>query len=120
MIEDYVKDQKNKERKTYAPVAFGTAFQRGPTEVFNLLQRISWTILRSRTLFTLHLGYRKTVIVLTDNKSLTSFFQSKAIPPSLWNFLDRLLSFNLVIAHIPAQANYAADFLSRVQTDPVK
>ena len=58
------------------------------------------------------------MIVLTDNKSLTSFFQSKAIPPLLWNFLVCLLSFNLVIAHIPGKANYAADFLSRVQTDP--
>ena len=28
------------------------------------------------------------------------------------------MSFNLVIAHIPGRANYAADFLSRVQTDP--
>ena len=54
----------------------------------------------------------------TDNKSLTQFFHSKGIPPSLWNFLDRLLSFNLVIAHILSRAYYAADFLSRVQTDP--
>ena len=33
------------------------------------------------------------------------------------NFLDRVLSFNIVIAHIPGKANYAADFLSRVQTE---
>ena len=45
------------------------------------------------------------------------FFQSKVIPPTLWNHLDRVLSFNLVIAHIPGKANYAADFLSRIQTD---
>ena len=36
---------------------------------------------------------------------------------SIWNFLDRVLSFNIVIAHIPGKANYAADFLSRVQTE---
>ena len=63
-------------------------------------------------------GTEKPVLVLTDNKSATQFFQSKAIPPSLWNFLDRILLFKLVIAHIPGRANYAADFLSRVQTDP--
>ena len=38
--------------------------------------------------------------------------------PSLWNFLDRVLSFNIVLAHIPGKANDAADFLSRMQTDP--
>ena len=57
------------------------------------------------------------VIVLTDNRSLTHFFQSKTIPPSPWNFLDRVLSFNIVIGHIPGKAYYAADFLSRVQMD---
>ena len=62
-------------------------------------------------------GNSNPVVVSTDKKSLTQFFQSKAIP-SLWNILDRLLSYNLVIAHIPGRANYAANFLSRVQTDP--
>ena len=63
-------------------------------------------------------GATKPVIVLTDNRSLTQFFQSKSIPPSVWNFLDRVLAFNIVIAHIPGKANHAADFLSRMQTDP--
>ena len=27
------------------------------------------------------------------------------------------MSYNLVIAHIPGRANYAADFLSRIQSD---
>ena len=31
--------------------------------------------------------------------------------------MDRVLSFNIVIAHIPGKASYAADFFSRVQTD---
>ena len=62
-------------------------------------------------------GSSKQVIILTDNKSLTKFFQSKVIPPSLWNCLDRILAFNIVIAHIPGRANYAADFLSRMEND---
>ena len=61
-------------------------------------------------------GSSKQVIILTDNKSLTQF-QSKVIPPSLWNCLDRILAFNIVIAHIPGRANYAADFLSRMEND---
>ena len=62
-------------------------------------------------------GSSKQVIILTDNISLTQFFQSKVIPPSLWNCLDRILAFNIVIAHIPGRANCAADFLSRMEND---
>ena len=63
-------------------------------------------------------GATKPVLVLTDNRSLTHFFQSKSIHPSLWNCLDRVLSFNILLVHIPGKANSAADFLPRMQTDP--
>ena len=63
-------------------------------------------------------GATKSVQVLTDNRSLTQFSQSKSIHPSLWNCLDRVLSFNILLAHIPGKAKSAADFLSRMQTDP--
>ena len=55
----------------------------------------------------------KPTIVLTDNKSVTRFFQTKAIPPSLWNACDYVLQFNFKIAHIAGSINTAADFLSR-------
>ena len=58
------------------------------------------------------------MIWLTDNRSFTQYFQAKTIRPSVWNFLDRVLSFNIIIAGIPGTANYAADFLPRMQTDP--
>ena len=32
--------------------------------------------------------------------------------------MDRVLSFNILLAHIPGKANSAADFLSRMQTVP--
>ena len=57
----------------------------------------------------------KPTIVLTDNKSVTRFFQTKAIPPTLWNACDYVLQFNFKIAHIAASVNTAADFLSRVE-----
>ena len=57
----------------------------------------------------------KTTIVLTDNKSVTRFFQTKAIPPSLWNACDYVLQFNLKIAHIAGSINTAADFFSRLE-----
>ena len=57
----------------------------------------------------------KLTVVLTDNKSVTRFFQTKAIPPSLWNACDYVLQFNFKIAHIAGSVNTAADFLSRLE-----
>ena len=57
----------------------------------------------------------KPTIVLTNNKSVTRFFQTKAIPPSLWNACDYVLQFNFKIAHIAVSVNRAADFLSRLE-----
>ena len=54
-------------------------------------------------------------IVLTDNKSVTRFFQTKAIPPALWKACDYVLQFNFKIAHIAGSVNTAADFLSRLE-----
>ena len=57
----------------------------------------------------------KPTIVLTDNKSVTRFFQTKAIPTALWNAFDYVLQFNFKIAHIAGSVNTAADFLSRLE-----
>ena len=57
----------------------------------------------------------KPTIVLTDNKSVTRFFQTKAIPPALWNACDYVLQLNFKIAHIACSVNTAADFLSRFE-----
>ena len=57
----------------------------------------------------------KPTIVLTDNKSVTRFFQTKAIPPYLWDACDYVLQFNFKRAHIAGSVNTAADFLSRLE-----
>ena len=57
----------------------------------------------------------KPTIVLTDNKCVLRFFQTKAIPPPLWNAFDYVLQFNFKMAHISCPVNTAADFLSRPQ-----
>ena len=54
-------------------------------------------------------------IVLTDNKSVTRFFQTEANPPSLWNACDYVLQFNFKIAHIAGSVNTAVDFLCRLE-----
>ena len=57
----------------------------------------------------------KPTIVSTDNKSATRFFQTKAIPPTLWNACDYVLQFNFKIAHIAGSVDTATDFLSRLE-----
>ena len=56
----------------------------------------------------------KPTIVLTDNKSVTRLFQTKAIPPSLLKACEYVLQLNFKIAHIAGSCNTAADFLSRL------
>ena len=34
--------------------------------------------------------------------------------------MDRLIAYKIILAHIPGRANAAADFLSRMQTDPTQ
>ena len=57
----------------------------------------------------------KPSIVLTDNKSVTRFFETKAIPPALWNACDYVLQFNFKIAQIAGSVNTADEFLSRLE-----
>ena len=63
-------------------------------------------------------GATKPVIIMTDSKSITRFFQTKKIPPPLRNACDFVLQFKFTIAHIPGKSNTAADFLSRLERDP--
>ena len=117
MVEDYVTGKQSKE-KVYAPVSFGSQLCTTAQLKFSTYYKEFLALYFALDQFSHYIwASSHPVIVLTDNRSLTNFFHSKAIPPSLWNFLDRVLSFNIIIAHIPCKANYAADFLSRVQTD---
>ena len=38
----------------------------------------------------------------------------------MWNFLDRIIAYDIVIAHISGRAVAASDFLSTMQTDPTQ
>ena len=58
------------------------------------------------------------MIILTDNKSVTRFFQTKIIPPTQWNACDYFTQFNFTIAQIPGKNNTAADYLSRLEISP--
>ena len=43
------------------------------------------------------------------------FFETKAIPPSLWNACDYVLHFKFKIAHITSSVNITAGFVSRLE-----
>ena len=110
-------DQKiQSKRKTYEPVAFGS-------KVFSpahlKMSIYSKEILAFYTAFLefAHILWEtsKPTIVLTDNKSVTRFSQTKAIPPSLWNACDYVLQFNFRVAHIAGSVDAAADFSSRLK-----
>ena len=119
MVEDYVKTDNRGEMKTYAPVSFGSRLFNTAQLKFSIYYKEFLALYFALDHFSHFIwGSSKPVIILTDNRSLTQFFQAKTIPPSVWNFLDRIMAFNIIIAHIPGKANYAADFLSRMQTDP--
>ena len=106
-------------QKSYAPVAYGSKTFT-PTQIkksihasefftiyfaFNEFGHIFW-------------GAPKPVIILTDNKTVTQFFQTKIVPPALWNASDYVVQFIFVIPHIPRAQNTAADYLSRLEADP--
>ena len=119
LIEDYSTDQTGKTHKSYVPVSFGSKIFT-PTSLklsiyakeflavhfaFDTFAHILW-------------GSSKPVLVLTDNKSLTRFFQAKTIPSSLWTCVDHVQNFNFVLGHLPGKANAAADYLSRIHIQP--
>ena len=118
LIEDYT-ETNDGPTKSYAPVAFGSQrFNEGQMSLtmyakeflamhfaFDEFAHILW-------------GVNKPTIVMTDNKALTRFFQSKRIPPKLWNYCDQAHQFDFVLAHVPGVENPAADYLSRIDINP--
>ena len=118
LIEDDPSQKLTSIRKSYAPVAYGLkSFT--PSQIklsiyaedfiaiyfaFKEFGHISW-------------GAPKPVIILTDNKAVTRFFQTKFVHPALWNACDYVIQFNFVIAHIPGAQNTAVEYLSRLKAD---
>ena len=117
MIDDNP-DQKilQSKRKTYAPVALGSKIF-SPAQLKMSIYLKNFLAIYMAFLEFAHILWETTkpTIVLTDNKSVTRFFQTKAIPPALWNACDYVLQFNFKIAHIAGSVNTAADFISRLE-----
>ena len=116
MIEDNPNQKIQSKRKTYAPVAFGSKMF-SPAQLKMSIYSKEFLAIYMAFLEFAHILWEATkpTIILTDNKSVTRFFQTKAIPPALWNACDYVLQFNFKIAHIAGSINTAADFLSSLE-----
>ena len=116
MIEDNPDQKIQSKRKTYAPVSFGSKVF-SAAQLKMLIYSKEFLAIYMAILEFAHILWEtsKPTIVLTDKKSFTRFFQTKAIPPSLWNACDYVLPFNFKLAHMAGSVNTAADFLSRLE-----
>ena len=116
VIEDNRYQKIQSKMKTYAPVAFGSKVF-PPAQLKMSIYSKEVLAIYMEFLEFAHILWEtsKPTIVLTDNKSVTLFFLTKAIPPSLWNACDYVLQFNFKMAHIAGSVNTSAVFLSRLE-----
>ena len=116
VIEDNPDQKIQSKRKTYAPVAFGSKVF-SPAQLKTSIYSKEFLAISLAFLEFAHIWWEATkpTTVLKDNKSVTRFFETKAIPPALWNRCDYVLQFNCKIAHIAVSVNTAADFLSKLE-----
>ena len=86
MIEDDPNQKLQSRRKTYAPKAFGSKTFNPTQTKMSIYAKEFFSIYFAFVEFG-HLMWGSTfpVIVFTDNRSVNRFFQTKMIPPALWN-----------------------------------
>ena len=108
-------------KKSYAPIAYGSkTFIPSQIKMSIYAKKFLAIYFAFKESGHIFWGTPKPVIILTDNKSVTRFFQTKIIPPPLRNACDFVIQFNFTIAHIPGKNNTAADYLSRMEMDPAE
>ena len=119
LIEDDPNQKFTSTRKTYAPIAYGSKTYLPSRLKMSIYAKEFLVIYMAFKEFGhIFWGATRPVIIMTDSKSVTRFFQTKMIPPPLSNACDFVLQLNFTTAHIPGKMNTAADFLSRLEIDP--
>ena len=100
LLEDDPHQKYTSSRKTYAPIAYGLKTY-SPSQVkTSIYAKENLAIYMAFQEFGhIFWGAIKPVIIMTDSKPVTRFFQIKMIPPPLWNACDFVLQFNFTIAH---------------------
>ena len=119
LIEDDPSQKFTSLRKSYAPVAYGSkTFTPAQIKMSIFSKEFLAIYFAFKEFGHIFWGAPKPVIILTDNKAVTRFFQTKIIPPALWNACDYVIQFKFVIAHIPGAQNTASDYLFRLEAGP--
>ena len=111
LIEDDPNQKYTSTRKTYAPIAYGSKTY-SPSQIKMSIYAKEFLAIYMGSKDFRHIFWcsTKPVIIKTDSKSVTRFFQTKMIPPPLRNACDVVLQFNFTIAQIAGEMNTAADF----------
>ena len=116
LIEDDLNQKYTSTRKTYTPIAYGSkTYSPSQIKVSIYAKEVLAIYMAFKDFGHIFLGVTKPVIIMTDGKFVTRFFQTKMIPPPRWTACDFVLQFNFTIAHIPGKMNTAADFLYRLE-----
>ena len=116
-IEDNSDQKIQSKRKKYAPVVFGSKFF-FPARLRMAIYSKEFSAIFMAFLELAHNLWEATkpTIVLTDNKSVTRFFQTKAIQLAFWDACDYVLQFNFKIAHIAGSVNTAFSLQIGIQS----
>ena len=108
----------NSKKKTFAPVAFGSKVFSPAQLKMSIYCKEFWQPTTPSWNTAIFVGNNPTNSCDDRQKTVTRFFQTKAIPPTLWNACDNVLQFNLHIMHVAGTQNTAVDFLSRIDLNP--
>ena len=121
LIEDDPIEKHSSTRKASAPVAYESkTFSPAQLKMSLYAKKFLAIFFAFKEFEHIFWGTPTPVIFLTDNKSVTRFFQTKIIPRTLWKACDYVIQFSFTIAHIPGKNNTAADYLSRLEISPKK
>ena len=104
-------------RKTFASLAFGSRVF-SPEQLKMSIYCKEFLAIYHAFLEYSHILWETTkpTLVLTDNCSVTTFFQTKTTTPALWNACDYVLQYKFRIMHVAGSQNTAAD--SRLELIP--
>ena len=106
-------------RKAYAAIAHGSKAYTPPQIQMSINAKEFLALyLAFKEFGQVFWGATKPVIIMTDSKAVTTSFQTKMIPPPLWNAIDFVLQFSFTIAYIPGKMSTAADYFSDLEMDP--
>ena len=91
-------------KKSYAPIAYGSkTFTPSQLKLSIYAKEFLAINYAFKEFGHFFWGTPQPAIILKDNKSVKRFFQTKIIPPPLWNACDFVIQFNFIIAHIPGK-----------------